>query len=179
MPKNTGISSADRARRAALLCCHFARSFAYYSIFQRSPDLDKEGFWLTIHGNFVDVCVLEWCKLFGSDSGEYYWKKTLSAPDVFKRELLDMHHINNAALDIIWKEIKDYRDKFVAHSEHHETTIIPNLNVPYLMVGFYFGKLQSEFPALQEDSSLPRHFDRYYDCCLKEAEEVLRHSKLA
>jgi len=70
--------------------------------------------------------------------------------------------------------MKDYRDDFVAHLEEQETTAIPNLNVPYLLTAFYYGKVKSSFPALQAESFLPVHFDRYYDGCLKQANYVLQ-----
>ncbi len=117
MPENVRMNATERARRAALLCCHFARNFAYYSVFRSSHLLDKEGFWLTIHGNFVDVCVLEWCKLFGNRNGKYHWKNVMPDPDIFKGKLLSSHGIDDAALEKLWNEIKDYRDDFVAHLE--------------------------------------------------------------
>ena len=168
------MSTTERAQRAALLCCHFARNFAYYSVFRSSTLLSKEGFWLSVHGNFVDVCVLEWCKLFGNQNGKFHWKNVMSNPDLFRQELLSMHGIGDAELKKLWKEVKDYRDDFVAHLEEQETTRIPNLNVPYLLIAFFFRELQASFPALKAESSLPLHFDRYYDQCLSEAKDVLQ-----
>ena len=167
----------NRPQNAALLCCHFARNFAYYSVFRQSPHLGETGFWLTVHGNFIDICVLEWCKLFGNKNGIYHWRRTLTDPERFCLELLNSHGINETELKRLWKEVKDYRDDFVAHSEKQETTPIPNMNIPYLLVEFYFRKLLLDFPTLQTNSSLPAHFDQYYDARLKEAEVELLHAK--
>lgn len=169
------MNATDRAQRAAMLCCHLARNFAYYSVFRSSSAVSVEGFWLTVHGNFLDVCVLEWCKLFGNRNGKYHWKNVTLDLDAFRSELLDMHGIDEAALKKLLNEVKSYRDKFVAHLEEQEITAIPNLNVPYLLTEFYFRKLQSDFPTLQAHGSLPQHFDQYYDHCLKEAQEVLEN----
>lgn len=171
------MNASDRARRAAMLCCYFARNFAYFSVFRSSPALREDGFWLTVHGNFVDVCVLEWCKLFGNRNGKYHWMNVTSDPETFRRELLDVHGIDDAELKRLWNEGKDYRDDFVAHTETQETTSVPKLNVPYLLVKFYFRRLQSDFPALIACEKLPQHFDRYYDNCLKLAQEVLPSTK--
>ena len=168
------MSTTDRARRAAWLCCHFARNYAYYVVFRNSSLLNKEGFWLTVHGNFADVCVLEWCKLFGNRNGKYHWKNVMPNPDLFRRELLSLHHIDDAALEKLWKEVKDYRDDFVAHLEEQETTRIPNLAVPNLLIAFYFRAIQANFLALKAESSLPLHLDRYYAQCLAEAKDVLQ-----
>ena len=81
-----------------MLCCHYARNFAYYSVFRSSPALGEEGFWLTVHGNFVDVCVLEWCKLFGNRHGKYHWRNVMPDPEAFRQELLALHRINDATL---------------------------------------------------------------------------------
>ena len=132
-----------------------------------------------MHGNFLDVCVLEWCKLFGNRNGEYHWRKVVPDPDAFKQEMLSLYGIDDAAFKELWDKIKDYRDNFVAHLEEQETTVIPNINVAYLLTAFYFRKLQSMFPSLQADSSLPCHFDRYYDQCLGHANDVLVQVKEA
>ena len=171
------MNASDRARRAAMLCCHFARNFAYYSFFRSSSIFGVEGFWLTVHGNFLDVCVLEWCKLFGNRNGKFHWKNATLDPNAFRRELLNTHGIDDAALDKLWNEMKNYRDDFVAHLDEQETTAIPNLNGPYLLTTFYFEKLQSDFTALQTHSSLPQQIYQYYDLCLKQADEVLQGIK--
>lgn len=131
MPANNAMDANERARRAALVCCHFARNFAYYSVLRSSRLLSEAGFWLTVHGNFLDVCILEWCKLFGNKNGEYHWKKVVPDTDAFKRELLSLHGIDDAEFRELWNRIKDYRDDFVAHLEGQETTVVPNVNVAY------------------------------------------------
>lgn len=171
------VSNSNRAKSAALVCCHFARNLAYYNASQKVLTLDKEGFWLTVTGNFVDVCVLEWCKLFGNRNGKCHWQKVLKQPDVFKQDLLNMHHLDESDLRKLWTTIKDYRDSFVAHVEDQETTPAPYMTVPYLLVNFYFTRLQSEFAELQSLDCLPKYMDRYFDSSLSEAEEVFRFNK--
>lgn len=163
----------DRARKAAFLCCHFERNFAYYSTFRRSRLLREEGFWLTVHGNFVDVCVLEWCKLFGNRNGKYHWQNIFSSPAQFRQELLTLHSIDDARLEMLWNEVKDYRDDFVAHLEDRESTPLPNMNIHHLLIEFYYRKLQATFPQLRYDDALPTDMDRYYRDCLTEAKQVL------
>lgn len=163
------MKTSERAKRATLLCIHFARNFAYYSVFHSSSALRVEGFWLTTQGNFLDVCVLEWCKLFGNRNGKYHWSKVVLDPEAFRREMLHLHGITENELKALWDKVKDYRDDFVAHLEDQETTVVPNMNVPYLLTGFYFRKLRLDFPALQQDGAIPQDFDKYYDLCLQQA----------
>lgn len=132
-----------------------------------------------MHGNFLDICVLEWCKLFGNRNGEYHWIKVVPNSDAFKREMLSMHGIDDAAFNDLWSQLKDYRDNFIAHLEGQETTAVPNFGVAYLLTAFYFRQLQSAFPSLRVETSLPAHFDRYYNQCLDHAKGVLVHVKEA
>jgi hypothetical protein len=53
-------------------------------------------FWRTVSGNFIDTCVLEWCKLFGDPNGEHYWKKIVSDPGNFEKLLLNHLGIDKA-----------------------------------------------------------------------------------
>jgi hypothetical protein len=62
----------DRVRRVVLLCCAFARNVAYYRAgwADRAQPLLSElhphaSFWRQVNGNFLDMAVLDWCKLFG------------------------------------------------------------------------------------------------------------------
>jgi hypothetical protein len=177
--ENKTMDANERALRSALLCCHFARNFAYYSVLRSSRLLREEGFWLTVYGNFLDVCVLEWCKLFGNRNGEYHWGKVVSDPSALKREFLRLYGVDDVSFRELWDKIKDYRDDFVAHLEEQETTVIPNVNVAYQLTAFYFTKLQTMFPSIQGESSLPTDFYKYYDLCLKQAKDVLVHAEEA
>ena len=167
----------DRARKAAFLCCHFARNLAYYTAARKVLVLDKEGFWFTVAGNFVDACALEWCKLFGNLNDKYHWRNVFAQPDIFKQTLLKAHGLSEAELEKLRKEIKDYRDGFVAHLDVTETTRVPSMSTPYLLVEFFYEKLLHEFETLQSEASLPKHIDRYYDLHLKEAAEIFERNK--
>lgn len=178
MRSDNCMTSSDRARNAALVCCHFARNLAYYNASQKALTLDRDGFWLTVTGNFVDICSLEWCKLFGNRNGKCHWQKVLQLPDAFKQDLLKTHGIDEDNLQKLWKEVKDYRDNFVAHVEDQETTPVPCMTLPYLLIEFYFTRLQSEFVELQSIDDLPKHMDKYFDSCLSEAEKILMFNKI-
>lgn len=50
---------------------------------ERSPQ-----FWITAHGNFLDLATLEWCKLFAERKGNHSWRKAVSDPACFEKKLL-------------------------------------------------------------------------------------------
>lgn len=77
-------------------------------------------FWRLTYGNLLDMAVIEWCKLFGSDHKEHqpvHWKNTIPKEehDAFRRGLLI--HLGVTLDD--WRkyrgEVKDYRDNYAAH----------------------------------------------------------------
>jgi len=139
------MSRQDRLRRVLILCCSFARNLAYYRV-GRSTDylhLQKESnttftFWRAVNGNFIDMCVLEWCKLFADKKGKHYWKNIVSNPDEFRAGLL-LHIGTKEAgfqkdIDIMLR----YRDKFIAHLDSDPIMFIPALDAAKKAVWFYY-----------------------------------------
>ena len=74
-------------------------------------------FWRLILGNQLDVAVLEWCKVFGSDGEATHWKKIVppTKHEQFRNDLLTAVSVKPAAWAAYWKEMKAYRDNQVAH----------------------------------------------------------------
>lgn len=168
------MSPTQRAKNAAFLCCHFARNLAYYNAGRKFLPLDREGFWLTTMGNCIDVCILEWCKLFGNRNGKYHWRKVLHAPDDFIASVLSATHLSRVQFDLLYKRVKNYRDEFVAHLEGNETTIVPDMSVPYILVCAYYRQLCEDFPTFKTTEALPRDLGNYLLRQTEEANDVYR-----
>ncbi|MCD4674473.1 MAG: hypothetical protein K8S18_00550 [Desulfobacula sp.] len=72
-------------RMVATLCLYCLRHIAYYRAgWGRGSLILKTQFWVGVNGNFIDICVLEWCKIFGDLRGKHSWKKAISDPKSFK-----------------------------------------------------------------------------------------------
>lgn len=157
-------------RRAILLCCHFARNLAYYQAGWEGKELKKTSrpFWRTLNGNFLDICVLEWCKLFGNDKDIYHWKKIMNNPTQFKNEMFQELNIKQTDLETAWNSIKSYRDEFVAHLEDKETMRIPTFDLPLAAVIFYHKKIIDSSPD-KNFVGLPLDIQVFYDACYSEA----------
>jgi hypothetical protein len=70
------MDSTKRLRRVGILCCHFAMNYGYYKAgWEQSDFTVKDQFWISLNNNFIDISVLEWCKLFGDYKGKHHWKK--------------------------------------------------------------------------------------------------------
>lgn len=77
-------------------------------------------FWRVIHGNLLDMSVIEWCKLFGSDDAEHqqlHWKNVFPDHEAFRTGLLSALGIDRKTWDAYWRQMKDYRDHFAAHMD--------------------------------------------------------------
>lgn len=126
------MTREQRLRRVALLCCHCLRNLAYYRVGwkRRKPVFETDSeFWKTANGNFLDTCVLEWCKLFGDVRGMHYWKKVITDDSKFFAGLLKHLSISEAELESYVKEMRTYRDKFVAHLDSELVMNIPKLDL--------------------------------------------------
>ena len=125
------LSPDERRRRVVQLCCSFMRNLAFHragrDIEVQSKLLDpkhpKAAFWREAHGNFFDISVLDWCKLFADREGKHHWRRVVKNPDRFEADLYTDEFTSMIA------KIKHYRDKFVAHLDQERTMLLPALDV--------------------------------------------------
>ncbi len=145
MPGNQDtFTQKDRVRRAGIVCVHFLRNLAYYRA-GWSVRINVDGyagsksqvlrrneaqFWRTVNSNCLDICVLEWCKLFAERDGKHGWEKVVSDPSTFIPRLLAHLGVTEAAFKDYADDFRRYRDKFIAHLPEVHT-----MNIPFLRVG--------------------------------------------
>lgn len=117
-------------RRTAGLCGYCLRNLAFHRAWHdvRHRYAGDE-FWITTGNNFIDVAVLEWCKLFADHKGKFHWKKIVTDKSAFKGRLLHVIGQSEAEFAIYIDEMKTYRDKFVAHLDYEESMFIPETKV--------------------------------------------------
>ena len=92
--------------RVQWLCRSFAQNMAYYRAgrskeFGRLFEATQAGgnFWISMANNCLDMCVLDWCKLFGEKHGHYSWRRIVAEPDAFKASLLAHLGLDEAAFE--------------------------------------------------------------------------------
>ncbi len=135
----------DRLRRVVLLCCSFIQNLAFYRAAmanQTAPirsDFHTEATFLRrAINNFIDIAVLDWCKLFGSHKGEkHHWRRVVSDPASFELALLSELGISADALARLVERMLSYRDKFVAHLDNHLVMDVPELEEAHKALSFY------------------------------------------
>jgi hypothetical protein len=167
------MTRTERLRRVIQVCCIFAQNLAYYRAgWDKRRPLRTTQFWVTANGNFLDSCVLEWCKLFGDKKGDHYWGKITSDPAMFESELL--HRLGISAQDFGRQlgKVRHYRDKFVAHLDSEDIMNIPDLEVAKKSVWFYHAHVMAKEAVRSPLGILPEwsyDLDMLYRRCAEEA----------
>lgn len=165
------MTRKDHLRRVAILCRHCFRNLAFYNASKgKDSSIFKGFFWANVHDNFLDICVLEWCKLFGDlANGKHCWRKVISNPEVFYSGLLKELNMVDEEFKAFIKEMKDYRDKYIAHLDLVEELSMnyPRLDITKQSVLYLYNYLLEQedegdfFNDMRKDSS------KVYDAFLK------------
>ncbi len=79
------------------------------------PICSAPDFWRNADGNFLDISVLEWYKLFTEKGGKHHWKKVVSDPGSFLPTLYEAINLSEATFNEHCEEVKTYRDRYLAH----------------------------------------------------------------
>lgn len=133
------MTRRHRLRRVGILCCHFLRNLAFYKAGWRKGELIfKDEFWVNANGNFIEICVLEWCKLFGDQRGQQCWRKVVTDHSAFLAGLLSAVGQTEGEFEAYVEEMRAYRDKFIAHLDSEEVMNIPKLRVARKSVSFLY-----------------------------------------
>lgn len=167
------MTREQHLRRVVLLCCHFARNFAYYRAGWDGKRLRRNtDFWKTVNGNFIDLCTLEWCKLFGDLKGEHHWRQVVSDPAAFEASLFTAVGLDAANLERYRLEMREYRDKFVAHLDLGLTANIPHLDPAWASVRFYHAHVTASEARAEVFAGLPLDIDEYKERQAAEASAI-------
>ena len=167
---NPQMPRKDRLRRVVLLCCSFARNLAYYRVLwseEHKHLLDLSNFhvdfWRAVSSNFLEMCVLEWCKLFGDKRGKHYWGKIVTDVSGFEAGML--RHLGLEA-DAFEKEIcvmRLYRDRFIAHLDSDYVANVPRFDVHKKAVWFYHAHIVNHEANPGDLAKLPLDIERGYE----------------
>jgi hypothetical protein len=76
-------------------------------------DTLPNNFWRQVNANFLDMCVLEWCKLFADKREKHHWSKILTTPQEFETSLLQSLGVDGQAFQAQIRIMRTYRDKWV------------------------------------------------------------------
>jgi hypothetical protein len=154
----------ERRRQVVKLCCSFMRNLAFHRAGLHvevksnllNPNHPQGRFWLEAHGNFFDICVLDWCKLFADrDNGKHHWRRVVENPDRFEADLYTTLGVTADGFTALIRNIKHYRDRFVAHLDEERTMLLPALEVARGAIDFLHQRLAQEVRSYEDWQGLP------------------------
>lgn len=123
-------------------CIHMKRELTNLD---SEPELN---FWRLIYGGLLDLAVLEWTKIFGSNAEPSHWKGVVDDQVTFRKDLLAFVGISESEWEAYWKEMKGYRDEGVAHhSNCPSVTQYPVLDLALKSSYFYYSYLVPKYRA--------------------------------
>jgi hypothetical protein len=180
------LTPEERQRNVVSLCCSFMRNLAFHRAGMKpevqrnllTPTHPQGAFWREVHANFIDICVLDWCKLFADPrQGKHYWRRVVNHPDHFEAGLHAALGVTAAEFDDVITKAQGYRDKFVAHRDDQKMAHLPMLELPRKAITFLHDRLAREATSLQDwpDLGLPtttEQLDLGFTQAFQEAQSV-------
>lgn len=159
-------------RRVALKCADMVRQLSYHrAINKRKSDLTLN-FWLYMYNNSIDMAVLDWVHLFGNDRDDLHWKNVAGNIDQFRSDLLSNLEISKEKWVPIWKSIREYRNKDVAHIEVRLTSNVPEMGLAVKATGFYYTYILGELENYGDYSNWPENLLEYYERNLEQSMSI-------
>jgi hypothetical protein len=132
-------------------------------------------FWREVHANFIDICVLDWCKLFSDRNGKHHWRRVVKGRDSFEADLFTKLGITAAQFAGLIEQTDHYRDKFVAHLDGERIMRPPPLDVSKAAVAFLHERLVREKRKSEDWHGLPttaEQFEAGFEQASHEAQAV-------
>ena len=157
------MTHRERLRRAGILCCHCLRNIAFYRSWNKAGrPFSKHQFLINLNGNFLDIAVLEWCKLFADTRGKHHYCKVVAESAAFMTDALRSLNLTAAEFDAYVDSMKKYRDKFVAHLDELDTMKIPSLDIATKITEFLYQRLLAQESRTDTFHDAPQSAAKFY-----------------
>jgi hypothetical protein len=166
------MTKKDRLRRVITLCVHFARNLAYYRALHDHLTNKSEQLWIAVHNNFIDMAVLDWCKLLGDRKGKHSWRTVVADATRFEGDLHRHLRVTQDEFESYVGEMRTYRNKFVAHLDDLAVMNIPFLDRAMAAVEFYHRHVVKHEACPGDLDGPPTDLVTYYDQCFDEAQRI-------
>ena len=172
------MATNEQLTAALNVVVNVARCIALKRALAEADSDPSLNFWRVVHGNLLDVAVLDWCKLFGSDVEDrqlLHWKNVFGDEDAFRAGLFAHVQLDQDAWRDYWQKMKSYRDQHVAHLDFNRRDVshYPDLGPALASVCYYYSRLIVELRAMG-DARFPDDLSRYYEAFLAQADEIAK-----
>ena len=132
----------------------------------------KLNFWRVIYGGLLDLAVLEWCKLFGSNGETTHWKELVDDIDDFRNNLFNTVGIDQKQWENYWDKMIAYRNDFIAHDRDNlDLKTYPELDIALESSYYYYNYLIKKLRELG-DHQYPNDLREYCNQFSKQAQSI-------
>lgn len=163
-----------KLRRVALKCADFARQLSYHRALSDYREDFGSNFWIYTYNNAIDLAVLDWFHLFGYHNDDLHWKKVVDDVDAFREGLFA--HIDTTENE--WKsyreEIKNYRDKDVAHIEVRPVSHVPEMSTALCTAHYYYHHVLQELSRYSDYGRWPKDLIEYHERSLEQTRQIAK-----
>lgn len=125
------LTEAERVRRVALLTRYCIDNIASYRAGWATDSngerhvVVQRNFWIRANGNFLDIAVSEWCKVFADKKSKHHFARVVPEPATLLAGLTTALGMDEAAYGALIAGVREYRDKFVAHLDDLRVMNVP------------------------------------------------------
>ena len=142
MVPHMALTRRQRLRRVGKVCCQYLQNHAYYRAGFRTTAPGRQGhFWNSVVNNSLDLCVLEFCKLFADRHGKHYWRKIVTNEAAFSIGMLVAVGMDETQFGEYIDTFKFYRDKYLAHLDEETVGDFPHLGPGKKAVSYLYDYL--------------------------------------
>jgi hypothetical protein len=147
-----------RTMRLAISCISNIASYRanWEKINEKNTPIVQRQFWTLLNGNFLDMAVLEWCKLFADSDGKHHWTRTFSSQSNWKSSLFLHMQMSRSQFRNELGLVSKYRNKYVAHLDDPTPMNYPHTEFMLKSVSFLHDSLKNH-------SKSKEYFIGYYD----------------
>jgi hypothetical protein len=86
---------------------------------------------MAANSNFLDIAILDWCKLFAEWDGQQHWRKTITDRHEFRSQLFNSLNMSEGDFCQYKNSVKHYRDKFISHLDEEHVMHPPRLCIAW------------------------------------------------
>ncbi|HIE9147330.1 hypothetical protein QU889_17670 [Klebsiella variicola] len=153
----------------ALMCLEiFSRDIhTFFAMANYLNILDEDPY---IYSPFRNICnallgdaAVRWCQVFGTDSEENHWKKTLSNHDEIRLGLLDCADVDINTYKKYNENMREFRNMAIAHFEPkymNSENIVPTFNIA-LKTSSYLHRYLRDLLPMGMRNSHPEDLTRF------------------
>jgi hypothetical protein len=177
-------SFQERLKHAVMIVASVVRNIHLKEILHEVDPEPRLNFWRVMYANCLDMAVIEWCKLFGSDSEtkqQMHWKNIVpkAEHDKFRDGLLAATGLSTQKWYGYREWVKTYRDQQAAHFDPEfleRDPRYPDLGTALEAAYFYYDQLLA---IMNTDGIAHRYPDDIRDYGRQFAEQAGQAAKVA